>query len=139
MKSKYKVALLASVLLATFFLGGCSGSTVKVPDLSGTDVGSAKTILTNLGLIPTTESIYSESVAEGLIVKTRPAAGQGVPPNSKVKIYISQGPQVVTAQDSQITWTNVSYGSDDWSFNEPYIDSGKLYIDFVKVKLMANL
>ena len=39
-----------------------------------------------------------------------------------------------------MSWTNVSYyGSDDWHFESPYIDRGKLHINFVKVSLKASV
>jgi hypothetical protein len=138
MKSTKSIAV--SILLAlSIALTGCSAPKAKVPDLSGSDLTSAKAVLTNLGLVPTVQEIYSDTVDADLVVKTKPAFGTEVDPNAKVTIIISKGPKTVYASDSQLSWTYVSYGEDDWNFSNPYIEDGKLHVDFTSVKLMANV
>ena len=132
------LAVLSSVVL-TIALSACSTPKAKVPDLSGSDVVSAKAVLTNLGFVPTVEEAYSDKVDEDLVIKTKPAFGEEVDPNSKVTIVISKGPKVVYSADSQLSWTYVSYGDDEWNFDNPYIEEGKLHVNFTSVKFMASV
>jgi len=134
-----KYMLVSITLALSVALTGCSTPKAKVPDLSGSDLTSAKAVLTNLGFVPTVQEIYSDKVNEDLVVKTKPAFGTEVDPNTKVTIIISKGPKTVYSSDSQLTWTYLSYGEDKWNFTNPYIEEGKLHIDFTSVKLMANV
>jgi len=129
--------VIAIVLTAT--LTACSSPKAKVPDLSGSDLASAKTLLTNLGFVPTVEEIYSDSVDTDLVVRTKPQSGSEVDPNSKVTVIISKGPKTVQSSDSQLSWTYVSYGEDKWEFENPYIEEGKLHVKFNPVKFMASV
>ena len=120
-------------------LTGCGASKVKLPDLAGSDLASAKTLITNLGLVPVVTENYSDDVESELVIGTAPPAGIEVEPSSKVTIWISKGPKLVTSANSTMSWTYVSYGDDDWNFASPYIEEGKLHIKFTDVKLMATV
>ena len=138
MRSKFLrvIPLVVSVLL----IASCSAGGVKIPDLSGTDVDSAKTLVTNIGLVATVSEEYSDTVETGLVIKTKPPAGNTVDQNSKLEIIVSKGPKTVVSKDSQISWTNVSYyGADDWNFESPYIEDGELKIKCTDVKLAASV
>ena len=127
-------------LISVLLLAACGAGGVKIPDLSGTDLDSAKTLVTNLGLVATVTEQYSDEVETGLVMKTNPPAGTTVDQSSKLKIIISKGPKMITSKDSQISWTNVSYyGSDDWNFSSPFIEDGKLKINCNDVKLAASI
>ena len=127
-------------LISVLLLAACGAGGVKIPDLSGTDLASAKTLVTNLGLVATVTEQYSDDVETGLVIKTKPPAGTTVDQSSKLKIIISKGPKIITSKDSQISWTNVSYyGSDDWNFSSPYIEDGNLKINCTDVKLAASV
>jgi hypothetical protein len=138
MKTTKSIAV-SIVLAISLALTGCSSPKAKVPDLSGSDLTSAKAVLTNLGFVPTVQEVYSDKVEADLVVKTKPAFGTEVEPNSKITIIISKGPKTVYASDSQLSWTYVSYGEDKWNFNNPYIEDGKLHVDFTSVKFMADV
>jgi len=138
MKSKYLGVI--PLVIGALLLAGCSAGGVKIPDLSGTDVDSAKTLVTNLGLVATISEEYSDTAETGLVVKTKPPAGNSVEQNTKLEIIVSKGPRIVVASDAQISWTNVSYyGDDDWNFAAPYIEDGELKIKCSDVKLAASV
>lgn len=133
------LAGLAVVAALTLSVSACAPSKVKLPDLAGSDLSSAKILLTGLGLVPVVAEEYSDEVSAELVIGTDPFAGTEVDPSSKVTVLISKGPRLVTAADSTMEWTYVSYGEDDWNFENPYIEEGKLYIKFSDVKLMAKV
>lgn len=118
-------------------LAGCGASKVKLPDLGGSDLSSAKILITNLGLVPVVSEEYSDEVEPELVIGTDPVAGSEVDPSSQVTILISKGPKLVTSANSTMSWTYVSYGEDKWNFASPYIEDGKLHVEFSNVKLMA--
>jgi len=139
MKIIKKTTALIGVLILTLVIAGCSTPKAKVPDLSGSDPTSAKSVLTNLGFVPTLEEIYSETVDPNIVIKTKPAFGTEVDPNSKITIVLSKGPKIIQSEDSQLSWTNVAYGQDDWNFENPYIEDGKLHVKFTAVTFMENV
>jgi hypothetical protein len=139
MKTLSKPLALVTAVLMTLTLASCSSPKAKVPDLSGSDLASAKTVLTNLGFVPTIQEAYSDKVEADLVIKTKPAFGTEVDTNSKVTIVISKGPKTIYAADSQLLWTYVSYGEDDWNFDHPYIEEGKLHVKFTSVTFMASV
>ena len=132
-------SLLSTIVIATLAISltACGTSKIKVPDLSGSDLDSAKVLLTNLGLVPIVTEEYSDDVEAESVIGTEPVAGSEAEPSAQVKILISKGPKIVYSADSQLSWTFVSYGEDDWNFESPYIDEGMLHVKFTKVKLQA--
>ena len=137
-KTKRTLSLILALSLVSF-LSACSSPKATIPDISGSDLDSAKTILTNLGFVPTVQESYSDDVEAELVIKTKPAFGREVEPNSKVTIIVSKGPKTILSSDSQLSWTYVSYGEDDWNFESPYIEDGKLHVNFTSVKFMASV
>ncbi len=66
--------------------------TIKVPYLTGVGLEKAKLILKNLGLlIDTVDSLYSDSIPAGMIIKTVPEAGTEIHKGEKIKIVLSKG------------------------------------------------
>lgn len=74
---------------------------VKVPDVSTMDEVEAEELLIKEGLKVRTEleNIPSDTVPEGKVVKTDPAAGRTVKENTEVTIYISSGANALTVED----------------------------------------
>ena len=102
---------------------------VNVPDLTDVEVDVAKNILSNNGLIPVVEYAYDDEITYGNVVKTEPESGAIVSKNQTVRVYVSKGPAFLRSKDSTITWYDISDKDDEWSFINPYIDSGIMYID----------
>ncbi len=72
--------------------GGVQTSQVTVPELSGYTYDDAKDALAALGLsITKNEPVYSDDVAEGLVVSQEPASGQSAETGSFVKVTLSKG------------------------------------------------
>lgn len=102
--------------------------TVKVPDISEAAESDGRNVLSTMGLIPVVEEMSSDDVEKGIIINTSPAAGSEVEPNSKVKIYVSSGPNRIDSKNSYGHWQYVGKAEDDWKFANPYIEDGNLYI-----------
>lgn len=127
------IAVLLSVVL---FITACSSGT-KVPDVSGSEVETAKTVLAALGFVPIVVEKVSESVEAGLVIESFPGAGESLPPGSKVEVTISSGPKRITSKSAYASW-NVGAG-EDWLYDDDYIEDGTLYIIFSNVKFEAKV
>jgi eukaryotic-like serine/threonine-protein kinase len=73
---------------------------VTIPDLEGSSPEDAQAALIDLGLEPAgpTEE-PSDTVPEGAVTRTDPAAGSEVDPGSQVTIFVSSGPGTVVVPD----------------------------------------
>ena len=72
-------------------------TTVQIPDLQGRSVADAQAALTDAGLVPGAPTEEpSDTVDQGLVTRTDPAAGQEVERGSTVTIFVSTGPEQVT-------------------------------------------
>ncbi|MGH9067580.1 MAG: PASTA domain-containing protein, partial [Acidimicrobiales bacterium] len=69
-----------------------------IPDLStgGLTYDQAAAKLSSLGLAPTGQSVYSDSVPAGQVVATSPATGQQVARGATVTVQVSKGPHLVS-------------------------------------------
>jgi len=66
--------------------------TIKIPYLSGVDTEKGKLIIKRLGLvIEAVDSIFSDSIARGKIVKTIPSFGTEVKTGNAIKLIVSKG------------------------------------------------
>lgn len=101
---------------------------ITIPDYSETSATTAETSLAELQLIPRLKDQASETVDEGKVISTSPAAGTEVEPFSPIDVIVSSGPAYVLARDSYIEWTNVGYGDDEWTFETPKIADGRLTV-----------
>ena len=128
------VAVLLSVLM---FLTACSSGT-KVPDVAGSDVETAKTVLATLGLVPAVLEKPSESVEAGIVIESNPAAGESLSPGSKVEVVVSTGPKRITSKNGTALWSGVGVNQ-DWYYDFPYIEDGTLHITFTDVKFEARV
>ena len=73
---------------------------VIVPGLTGLTETEAEIALADAGLSAgTTTTVYSNTVASGIIVSHSPTEGASVPYGSSVNLFVSIGPQPVTVPD----------------------------------------
>lgn len=74
---------------------------VRVPEVEGMDEVKAEELLMEEGLKinPELQKIPSDTVEEGKVVKTDPAAGRTVKENTEVIIYVSSGANALTVED----------------------------------------
>ena len=84
---------------------------VLVRDVKGMTIQDALVALTKDGLSPVSVQKPDPTAKIGDILGTNPAAGQKVPADSKIEIWVSSGPQQVTVENvigkSQIDATNI--------------------------------
>jgi serine/threonine-protein kinase len=74
--------------------------TVAIPsDLAGRSEVNVTFILGQLGLLFESQQEYSDTVAEGLVIRTEPAAGTIVTVGDSVTVFVSQGPEPVEVPD----------------------------------------
>ena len=106
-----------------------------VPDIEGLDETTINNTLSSLGLVPVIEYENSDSFDIGEIISVNPAIGQSVEPGERVTVTISSGSSYVESENAMITWWNVGSGDDDWTFYNPYIEDGSLFIEFSSVTL----
>jgi hypothetical protein len=127
-------AVLLSIVL---FITACSSGT-KVPDVSKSDVETAKTVLAALGFVPIVVEEASQSIDAGIVMESDPAAGDSLAPGSKVEIVVSTGPRLITSTDGTASFSGIGLG-DDWSFDYPYIEDETLYINFTDLSFEAKV
>ena len=106
------IALMVAVLIALAIWvvnlpensGLGDGLSVTVPDVVGAQYDDGATTLEDVNLVPSRFDVASDSVPEGMIVRTDPEAGENVSAQQAVKVYVSQGPaSVVVPQLSNLT------------------------------------
>ena len=66
---------------------------VTVPDVTGKTASQARASIEGAGLAFVENDQYSESVGEGTIISSNPAAGSSAPKGSNVTVTVSKGPQ----------------------------------------------
>lgn len=140
--------LLLAVLLAiscTFTLTACGTSTIDndnnivIPDVSGLDENTCKTLLASKGLIPKVVYEYDWLVEEGLVVKTTPNIGENVKEDDIITVVISKGPSLYYLKQAVGYMKNIS-GIDAFSWGDngeektkgfftPYVEEGYLHIE----------
>ena len=95
LRTRYKVLFvaLALVLAAFAFLLYMSPANKTVPNVSGKTVAEARAIIENQSLqVGEEKEEYSDSVAEGYIIRTNPTAGSQKKEQSKIDLVVSKGP-----------------------------------------------
>ncbi len=130
------VALMATILITVVFwvvnlpneprsLG--SALSVTVPDIVGAEYDSGATTLNELELVPSELGQPSDTVPEGTIISTDPAAGIKVNANQVVKVFVSAGTNPTTvprldemtedAAKGAIAARNLAYGTTDGEYS----------------------
>jgi serine/threonine protein kinase len=88
------VVIVAAALFWTFSLAVPqlnANVSIDVPDVIGQDYAAASTVLLDAGLEPQKFTEASETVPEGAVIRTDPAAGTTVNPGFPIKVYVSLG------------------------------------------------
>ena len=139
-----KICLILSVCILVLSLSSCGETVVpddriSIPDIIDTDEATAKNVLSSNGLIPIVKYENSDNIEEGNVIRTTPDIGTLVDKNSKITIYISEGPSYIKASDSRAEWWFLSYNEDDWEFYTPYIQNGILYIECYSVTFGCDM
>ena len=113
-------------------------TSIKLPDVSGLDETTCKTLLVNKGLIPKIDFEYSDTVSEGLVTRTDPAAGSSVKEDDIITVYISKGKSYykatnavgymknITGVDAFVWGENGEKGTKE--FYTPYVSEGYFYM-----------
>ncbi len=88
--------LIAAGLFVALVVGGLawfllSGTKVVVPDVAGQSVSTASANLENVAFKVSTNQVFSETVPNGTVVSTEPAANTSVKKGSIVKVNVSKG------------------------------------------------
>ncbi|QYH34863.1 Stk1 family PASTA domain-containing Ser/Thr kinase [Salinibacterium sp. M195] len=74
-----------------------SGSnSVKVPDVASMTYDEGASVLSELDLVPKRVNQASETIDEGVIIRTDPSPGQVVPPGLEIEVVVSLGRTPVT-------------------------------------------
>ena len=102
LQTRYKVLFvaIALVLVAFTFLLYMSPANKTVPDVSGKTIAEARAVIEGQDLqVGEEKEEYSDSVAEGYVIRTNPNAGAQKKENSKVDLVVSKGPSTFEMPD----------------------------------------
>ena len=102
LRARYKVLFVAiALVLAAFtFLLYMSPANKTVPDVSGKTIAEARAVIEGQDLqVGEEKEEYSDSVAEGYVIRTNPNAGAQKKENSKVDLVVSKGPSTFVMPD----------------------------------------
>lgn len=93
--------LVALAIAAVFLVPSLLGpKEVQVPDVSGKQLDEAVSELVTDGFkVGETKKQFSDQVAEGMVIKTNPAAGRMIQEGDIVKVYISSGKETISFAD----------------------------------------
>jgi len=95
LRARYKVLFVAiALVLAAFtFLLYMSPANKTVPDVSGKTIAEARAVIEGQDLqVGEEKEEYSDSVAEGYVIRTNPNAGAQKKEQSRIDLIISKGP-----------------------------------------------
>ena len=146
-----KLSIVKSVLCCLLAMLICCGtlcscanqsltSSIVIPDVERLDMETAKTLLAGKGLIPKVEYEYNNDYDYEMVIRTDPAIGTEVSPDTPVKLYICKGPSYYSINDA-VGWLGNVEGIEDfvWAKQAPdgkgtkyfynlYAQEGFLYI-----------
>ncbi len=66
----------------------------KIPSTAGSSLAEAETALEEAGFKPKTESVHSDRVEEGLVIKSEPSGGETATRGTDVLLRVSSGPKL---------------------------------------------
>lgn len=95
LRARYKVLFfaIALVLAAFTFLLYMSPANKTVPDVSGKTIAEARAVIEGQDLqVGEEKEEYSDSVAEGYVIRTNPNAGAQKKEQSRIDLIVSKGP-----------------------------------------------
>ena len=121
----------ATVPTYTYTTQPTTSYTINVPDLTGTDAESAKTLLVNCGLVPVIADEFCDFITQGLVTRSEPSAFTEVPRGTRVTVYVSRGQSSMRASNFQYTWQNkVSDSPASAQVEQVFVEGDTLYLDF---------
>lgn len=94
---KWAVSTLLVILVgagAGWWFGAGPGALRAIPTLESRQVLEATTSLQKLGLSVSVAQEYSMNVTQGLVTRTDPGAGTLAAPGTKIKLFVSLGPEL---------------------------------------------
>jgi serine/threonine-protein kinase len=94
---KWIIATLLAIVIGAgggWWFGAGPGALRAVPTLQSRQVLEATASLQKLGLNVSVAQEFSANVTQGLVTKTEPSAGTLVAPGSKIKLFVSLGPEL---------------------------------------------
>ncbi len=97
---RWLVTTIVVMVMATgagWWFGAGPGALRALPELNNRTVATAQSALNGLGLNLTIANEYSPDVAQGLIIRTEPAAGALVFSGARLKLVVSLGPELKVA------------------------------------------
>lgn len=113
----------------------CTGvMTQEIPDVSGMSYKEANLKLQQAGFAVEMEAVSSDTISEGYVIKTNPAAGESIATGSTVYLIYSSGPEVhyVTMKNligmseanakSTIRNLGLSFGSTSYVYSDDYAE-----------------
>ena len=112
---------------------------VVIPDLVGTDVEAAKSLLIAQGVVPKENFVFSASYAKGYIDSSMPSAGKVVKKGSTVELNISKAYKKSVAVNAGGEVTNIQFDDGGWQINSVTIDSGILTLQATFTGAMASV
>lgn len=80
-----------------------SNNYTSVPDVKNRSASEAASLLRQNGFAVSEQSEYSDSVDEGLVIRTNPSAGASVSKGSTVTIYVSKGKEDTSVEVPDLT------------------------------------
>ena len=103
-----------------------------MPDLTGTDADSAKTILVNCGLVPVMAEEFSDYLEQGLVTRSEPIAFAEVEPGSRVTVSVSRGLSQIKASNFRYNRLNKAdnYAPASVQVEQIFVEEDMLYLDF---------
>ena len=113
-------------------------SDLYVPDLMNTDCEAGRSVLLSLSLVPIIEQQYSDSIPNGYVISTNPAAGTKTTPGERVVMFVSAGPSSFFASNYNYSWKDEfsTYTHALVTVSQVKYDSGSLWIQY-KVAVTA--
>ena len=96
------IAIIAAVIYWIFTLQPTNFAdtvAVEVPDVVGQTYDDAANLLDGLDLVPQRFEVANDSVAQGLVISTDPAAGTSVSHEQIIRVTVSSGPEKVQIPD----------------------------------------
>ena len=138
--SKRLISLLIVFVCCISLCACASTPTIKIPDIQGLDVDTAKTLLVGKGLIPKIEYVYDNNYDYGIVIKTNPAIGSAVEEDTPVKVFVCKGPAYYELASSLgafsnidgiepfVSWTQAENGIGTKGHTKVWAERGYLYI-----------
>ncbi|MCI9068062.1 MAG: PASTA domain-containing protein, partial [Lachnospiraceae bacterium] len=80
---------------------GKKDTTVALPDVLGWSEADAIARITQAGLVPSPQYVFSDTVAEGVVAEMEHDPGRKLEAGTSVEIYVSKGPRPTEAPTTQ--------------------------------------